>query len=182
MSGDRYTINDQNATYFCTLTVTDWVDVFTRQIYRDIIVDSLNFCVKNKGLIVFSWVLMSNHLHLVFRVNLPFGCSNFLRDFKKFTSKAITKEINNIGESRRTWLLDRFSFEAKRTTRAKGFKVWKDGNHAIELDGHIDIWQKINYIHDNPVKNGLVSIQSHYCYSSAVDYDGGKGLVIVHVL
>ena len=182
MTGDRYIINDQNATYFCTLTVTDWVDIFTRQVYRDIIVDSLNFCVQHKGLTIYSWVLMSNHLHLILSIAYPFRCSDFLRDFKKFTSKAIAEEVNNLTESRRTWLLDLFHFEAKRTHRANNYKVWRDSNHAIILDGTIDIWQKIHYIHENPVKNGLVTISSHYCYSSARDYNDDKGPVNVVVV
>src|SRR5690606_11443514 len=103
-------------------------------------------------------------------------------DFKKFTSKSIRQEIENINESRKEWMLDKFSFEARRTGRAENYKIWQDSNHAIEMDGHIDIWQKIDYIHDNPVKNGLVDFPEHYCYSSARDYVGEKGVVKVEVL
>lgn len=182
MSGDRYKINDQYAAYFCTLTIVKWIDVFTRQVYRDIVVESLNYCVENKGLTIYSWVLMSNHLHLIVQVKPPLGCSGFLRDFKKFTSKSIVREIKDCSESRKEWLLDKFSFEARRTSRAENYKIWQDSNHAIEMDGQIDIWQKIDYIHNNPVRNGLVEAPEHYCYSSARDYMGVKGLVRVDVL
>lgn len=182
MSGDKYLVQDQHATYYCTFTVIQWIDLFTRKEYKDILVDSLNFCVENKGLEIFSWVIMSNHVHIISRVKPSYRFSNFLRDFKKYTSKAIIKEMHRIHESRKEWLLDKFNFEAKRTTRAKNHKIWKDSNHAIEMGAQIDIWQKVNYIHDNPVRKGLVDEPEHYCYSSARDYCGKKGLVEVMVL
>ena len=97
MSGDRYIIQDQYACYFITMTVVYWIDIFSRREYRDIIVDSLNYCVDHKGLELSAWVLMTNHLHIVGRVvkNSDLagvsGMSGFLRDFKKFTSKEIIK-------------------------------------------------------------------------------------------
>ncbi len=67
MSADNYFINDQNSVYFLTFTIVDWVDVFTRKEYKFVIADSLNYCIEHKGLEVFAWRLMSNHLHLVCR-------------------------------------------------------------------------------------------------------------------
>lgn len=67
MSADNYFITDQNGIYFLTFTVIDWVDVFTRKEYKFIITNSLNHCVENKGLEIFAWCLMSNHLHIVCR-------------------------------------------------------------------------------------------------------------------
>jgi putative transposase len=64
MSADNYFITDQNAVYFLTFTTTDWVDIFTRKEYKIEIVNSLNYCIQNKGLTVFAWCLMSNHIHL----------------------------------------------------------------------------------------------------------------------
>ena len=68
MSGDRYEIQDQFGYYFLTLTVVYWIDIFSRSQYRDVIVDSLNYCVKEKHLELNAWVIMSNHVHLVARV------------------------------------------------------------------------------------------------------------------
>ncbi len=81
MSGDRYRIADQNAIYFITSTVSNWVDIFTRVHYREIIVDSLNYCIQHKQLTLYSWVIMSNHIHLVCHVDGQSGMSGFLRDF-----------------------------------------------------------------------------------------------------
>lgn len=171
MSGDRYFINDQHSCYFLTITVVQWVDVFTRRDYRDVIIDSLSHCIDNKGLKLYAWVIMSNHIHLVAECTSPHRLTDFLRDFKKFASKKIVETICEIPESRREWLLDKFSFEARRTGRAKEFKVWQDDNHAIDLCSYdIEIMEKIDYIHLNPVRAGLVDDPEDYVYSSARDY------------
>ena len=117
MSGDRYIIQDQYACYFITMTVVYWIDIFSRKEYRDIIVDSLNYCVENKGLQLNAWVLMTNHLHIIGSMvdESKSTMSGFLRDFKKFTSKEVVKAVQKVPESRRKWLLDKFAFEAKRT-------------------------------------------------------------------
>ena len=104
MSGDRYIIADQQQVYFLTCTIVHWVDVFTRKEYKIIITDSLNYCIQNKGLEVFAYVLMSNHLHLIVKAKEGFVLSNILRDFKNHTSKQIASTITEIGESRREWL------------------------------------------------------------------------------
>lgn len=182
MSGDKYFINDQHSRYFLTLTIVQWIDLFTRREYRDIVVHSLQHCIHHKGLSIYAWVIMSNHLHLVARCQSPHRMSDFLRDFKKFTSKEIMKTVLDIPESRREFLVDKFAFEARRTGRAKDFKVWKDDNHAIDLDNNgIDMMEKIDYIHLNPVKAGLVDDPADYVYSSARDYSYRKGLIDVLV-
>ena len=176
MAGDKYFISDQHAPYFITSTVIHWIDLFTRQIYRDIIVDSLNYCVTNKGLELYGWVIMSNHIHLLGLCHPPHGMSGFLRDFKKHTSKEFIKAIDTERESRKVWLRDKFHFEALRTKRALEYKVWKDDNHAILMTRYNAI-PKLDYIHNNPVRAGLVTEPDHYLYSSARDYAGKKGLV-----
>src|SRR5674476_448972 len=90
MSSEDYTIADQNAVYFLTFTITDWVDVFTRSCYRMVVVDSLNYCIESKGLTVYAWCLMSNHIHLVAKANEGFRLSDIIRDFKKFTAKKLS--------------------------------------------------------------------------------------------
>lgn len=181
MSGDKYFITDQHSPYFLTLTIVDWIDIFSRQDYRDIIVDSLNYCIDKKGITVFAYVIMTNHVHLICQARPPYRLSDFLRDFKKFTSKQIIAVLNEIHESRKTWLLDLFAFNARKSGRAKLYKVWKDDNHAIDLSD-IDMMEKIDYIHENPVRAGWVGSEEHYLYSSAIDYSGGKGFVNVEVI
>ena len=179
MSGDRYKIDNQEEVYFLTLTIVDWIDIFTRKEYKLIIVDSLNYCVENKGLEIFGWVIMSNHMHMMVRAKNGFILSHILRDFKKYTSKNIASTIIEIGESRREWLLDKFHFEAKRTGRAKNYKIWRDDNHAILMNKAEWIDTRLNYIHQNPVRQLIVHNPEDYIFSSAIDYADGKGLVTI---
>jgi REP element-mobilizing transposase RayT len=184
MSGDRYFITDQNGLYFLTFTVVDWVDVFTRKEYKLAIVDSMNYCIKEKGLQVFAWVIMSNHIHVIWQAREGFGLSSIIRDFKKFTAKKILSMIQVEQESRKVWLLRKFEYAGKKLKRITKYKFWKDDNHAIYLDPFQPelINQKLDYIHDNPVATMLVEEPQHYVFSSAVDYCGGKGLVKVEFL
>ena len=177
MSGDKYRIADQEQLYFLTFTIVHWIDVFTRKEQKLIITDALNYCIENKGLEVFAWVLMSNHLHLIARATEGYELSHIIRDFKKFTSKRIIEQILASGESRRDWLLDKFSFEAKRTRRAENYKVWRDDNHAICLEKKEWVLQRLNYIHQNPVRQLIVQYPHEYLFSSAKDYNHDLGIV-----
>lgn len=182
MSGDRYPITDQHGTYFLTFTVVEWVDVFTRPQYKYIITDALNHCIDNKGLDVFAWVLMTNHMHLIVRANHPYRLSDVVRDFKKHTSKQIAKAIVEIAESRREWLLHKFSYAAQSTGRAEYYKLWRDDSHAILLDGGISIEEKVRYIHNNPVRQLIVSEPEDYLFSSASSYAGSKQEGLVKII
>jgi putative transposase len=183
MSGDRYFITDQKGLYFITFTVVDWMDVFTRTTYKQVIVDSLNHCHQQKGLEVFCWCLMTNHLHLIVRATGEPGLSDVIRDFKKFTASAIIKLIKEGNESRREWLLDKMEWHGRMDSRITKYKFWREDNHAIFLDpAKTDmIAQKINYIHQNPIRAGIVIEPNEYLYSSALDYSGRVGLVKVTV-
>ncbi|MFY9153923.1 MAG: transposase [Prolixibacteraceae bacterium] len=182
MTADNYFIKDQNSVFYLTFTIVDWVDVFTRNVYKIVIADSLNYCIEKKGLEVFAWSLMSNHLHLVCRAAEGFRISDIIRDFKKFTAKTILDKIETEPESRRDWMLYRFEFAGKFDNRISKYRFWQDTNHAIELDRNTLIEQKINYIHDNPVRSLIVGKQEDYLYSSARDYAGEKGLVNVQII
>ena len=177
MSSENYIISDQNAVYFLTFTITDWVDIFTRPGYKTIIVDSLNYCTESKGLTLYAWCLMTNHLHLVARAKDNYRMSDIIRDFKKFTAKRIIEIIKSEPESRREWLLYRFSFAGKFDNRIKNYKVWQDISHPIVLDSEYIINQKINYIHENPVRAMIVYNPEDYLFSSAGDFAGTKGMV-----
>ncbi|MFN2422911.1 MAG: transposase [Cryomorphaceae bacterium] len=167
--GVKHTIKE-NKSYFLTLTVEGWVDVFTGQAYRDLLIKALSFCIKEKGLNVYAYVIMSNHIHLIANSNEPFQLKDTIRDFKKFTSKACIQEMSSGVESRKEWMLNLFTQFGEKSDRHKNFKFWKKGNHAIELFNPRFTWQKVNYIHQNPVRAGLVSKPEDWLYSSASNY------------
>ena len=184
MSGDKYIIRDQNAKHFLTFTIIDWVDVFTNKEYKLEIVDSMNYCIKEKGLMVYGWVIMSNHIHCIWQAKEGFALSEIIRDFKKFTAKRILDMLATEPESRREWMIRKFEFAGKRLNRIKKYKFWKDDNHAIYL-GDMDtllLEQKLNYIHNKPVKSMIVIEPQHYLFSSARDYCDELGLVAIKKL
>ncbi|MCK4621683.1 MAG: transposase [Desulfuromonadales bacterium] len=124
-----------------SFAVQGWVDVFTRNEYKNILVENLEYCIKHKGVEIFAWCIMTNHVHLIIRVQEGSLLSDILRDYKKFTSKAIIKAITeNPQESRKEWLLKQF-----RTL--EGFSFWRADNKPVELWSNAVIDQKIDYIH-----------------------------------
>ncbi len=166
--------------YFLTMTVVNWIDIFTRPVYKHIIVDSLQYNIDKKGLVVSGWCLMSNHIHLLAKADEGFHLSDIIRDFKKFTSKAIIKEIQENGrESRKRWLLSEFSAAGKMLKKPQQFKFWQSGSEAKEIQTRQFLEQKLSYIHNNPVKAEIVAEPHEYLYSSAIDYSGGNGLIDV---
>ena len=166
-----YQINDQEGLYYLTFQIVDWIDVFTRQIYRDIIIDSFKYAIENKGLDIFAYVIMSNHVHLIAQSSNG-KLSDTIRDIKKFTSKKIIETIQTIPESRSEWMLNRFSFNARQRTTNKTYQVWTHENHAVYLHGPKFIREKIDYLHNNPIRAGLVEKPEDYLYSSARYYAG----------
>ena len=93
-------ITDQEAVYYLTFTVVQWADIFTRQIYRDIVAESFNYCIDHKGLRVHAYVFMSNHIHCILSA-ADGNLSGIIRDMKSFTSKRMYDQILEGPESRR---------------------------------------------------------------------------------
>ncbi len=98
--GHKYAITDKEGVYFITFATVGWIDVFTRKVYKDILVDNLKYCQEKKGLIIYSWCIMSNHVHLI-AVAIEHNLSDILRDFKSYTAKLLIKAIVENAESRR---------------------------------------------------------------------------------
>ena len=170
MSEGGYKIRNQEAIHFITFAVVEWVDVFTRKEYRDIVLESIKHCQTEKGLLLHCWCIMSNHLHLIVSAK-NHDLSDVLRDFKKFTSKQIVKSIeNNQHESRKEWMMEIFREQGEKNGRNTNFQFWRQDNQPQELYSSAFIFQKINYIHNNPVEAGIVEKPEHYLYSSANDY------------
>ena len=104
MAETGYKIRNQEAIHYVTFTIVYWIDVFTRPNYRDIIIESLKYCQKEKDLVIYAYVIMSNHVHLIVRSETG-KLSGTIRDFKSFTSKEIIETIKEYPESRREWML-----------------------------------------------------------------------------
>ncbi len=179
---EKYKFHNPSGIYFITATTVGWIDLFTKSRYCDIIIDSLKYCQKEKGLIIHAWCIMSSHLHLIVSSDGKEKLAAILNDFKTFTSKAIIEEIKNSDESRKEWMLRSFEEAGSKLKRISHYKVWQDGNHPIELDTNKMLDQRLNYLHENPVKQGIVYQAEDYCNSSAIDYCGGHGLIDVELI
>ena len=158
---------DENLPYFCTITVLDWIPVLIESRYIDPIIESLSYCRANKGLQLFAYVVMPNHLHMIAAAN---DLHEVMRDFKRFTSRRIHERL--VADGRETVLnwLERAAHEAR---RARGeFSFWEDGFHpqAIYTTDVLD--QKLRYLHENPVRKGLVRSPEDWWFSSAGWYAG----------
>jgi putative transposase len=155
------------STYFLTLTVVGWIDVFGRKIYTDEVINNLRFCQEKKGLELFAYVIMPNHLHLVCRREKGL-LSDLLRDFKSFSAKRLLESIEqNPQESRKEWMLHLFRYYAKYHKQNAEMMFWQKTNHPVELFSGKVVEQKIEYIHQNPVRANIVAEPQHYIYSSA---------------
>jgi len=171
-----YKIRDQSLPHFITSTVVDWIDVFSRKVYRDCVIDSLKYCIDKKGMILYGYVIMSNHLHMIIQSKNS-NLTELIRDFKKFTASSILNKIQSDTESRREWMLGRFELATKSHSRNKNYQFWQYGNHPEEIYTNNFMWSKLDYIHFNPVRAGIVEKASHYLYSSASNYVNDTGII-----
>jgi REP element-mobilizing transposase RayT len=160
----------------------DGRQVFSRQVYRDIVIDSLRYCKTNKGLIVYAYVIMTNPIHLIVRSEAG-HLSDTIRDFKRHTANAIFKEIDtNPKESRRDWLEVVFKYHAKFNRRVNDKQFWTHENHAVELTSNEMIDGRLHYIHYKPVRAGWVENAEAHLYCSARNYAGLVGQLDIEMI
>lgn len=169
---DKYRIKDNDKAYYLTMTTVGWVDIFTRKEQKLSIVNSLKYCQEHKGLVIFAYCLMPSHLHMICKADEGYNLSDILRDFKTYTSKQIINQVIEEPESRREWLLEFFSNACKHLKKDQKYKVWQDGNKAKEIFSKNFLYEKLNYIHQNPVTDLIVEKPEDYLFSSARNYAG----------
>lgn len=168
----NYKFHNKSGLYFVSFATVNWIDVFTRQIYFNILVDSVNYCRKEKGMELYCYCFMPNHIHFIFR-SANEDPSGLLRDFKKHTSKKVIEAIkNNLQESKKEWLLWMFERAGKKNASVSKYQFWQHHNKPIELWSEKVIKQKIEYIHNNPVVSGFVTNPEDWKYSSARNFEG----------
>jgi len=109
--------------------------------------------------------------------------SHIMRDMKSHTSTTLKHVITeNPQESRKEWMLWMMKQAGVKNKNNNDFQFWQQHNHPILLDSNKLIDQKLDYIHNNPVKAGFVNVPEHYVYSSAGDYSGSKGLIDIEII
>mgnify|MGYP000202983127 CR=1 FL=1 len=180
-----YHIADQYGTYFLTFTVVGWIDIFTRKECKDIVIESLKFCQKQKGLNIHAFVIMPSHIHLILSAQEhTSGLSNIIRDMKKYLSKTLIRWLlTNKKESRKNWLKMIFEYHAKYNSNNGKHQFWQQNNCPKILLYPRFTNQKLSYIHANPVTAGIVDDERHYLYSSARNYYGeGENILEIKLI
>ena len=152
--------------YFCTDVIVGWQYVFTSSEFFRAIIDSLRYCQDHKGLLLHGYVIMQNHVHSIVSA-VEKNLSDIIRDYKRFTSRKISELLREQNNRR---LLRYFSRAAERTEKGNDYRIWQSGSHPEIVWSHDFFWQKLNYVHDNPVRKGCVDRQEHWVYSSARNY------------
>jgi putative transposase len=181
--GRKYAIRSKEHFYFVTFTVVEWIDVFIREEYRNILMESIRYCQKEKGLWVGAYCIMTSHVHMAIGTNGNNKLEDIIRDLKSYTSRHIRKYMeNNPHESRKKWMLEILEKAGTNKSNNKDFQFWQQHNHPIELSTNAILQQRLDYIHENPVKAGFVEKPGNWLLSSARDYEGIRGRIEIYFL
>jgi len=172
MGRSRYKITQADVPHFITVTVLHWIPVFTRPDTVEVIFDSLRY-LTNEGLKVYAYVILENHLHLVVQSK---QLEKDIARFKSYTARQIIKYLdkNNVRS-----ILEQLAFYKKAHKTERAYQFWQEGAHPEWVQNEAIMRQKIEYIHQNPVKRGYVDLPEHWRYSSARNYLGQAGLLDV---
>lgn len=173
MARSRYKFKDNDVPYFMTCTVLHWLPVFSNPIIAKIIIDSLKF-LQQERLTIYAWVLLENHLHLV--AHSP-DLSKDIARFKVFTAKKILAHLE--AKNAKTILDQLKYYKIQYKNPAGQLQFWQEGVHPQKIENEIMMRQKVDYIHQNPVKRGYINQAEHWCYSSAKNYLGQEGLISI---
>ena len=170
MGRSRYTITEPQQPHFVTLTVLHWIPVFTRPDTVGILLDSLRY-LSGDGLKVYAWVVLENHCHFVLQ-------SKALdRDIARLKSWTAKRLIQYLADHNVRQILEQLAFYKKAYKEDRGYQFWQEGVHPELIQGQAMMRQKVEYIHQNPVKRGYVDEAVHWRYSSARDYADNPGLL-----
>ena len=172
MGRSRYKITDPQAPHFITLTVLHWIPVFTRTATVNILLDSLRYLMA-EGLTVYAYVILENHCHLMVQ------SQSLDRDITRFKSFTARQLISWLHDNHIKQILEQLAFYKKAHKGDRAYQFWQEGVHPELIQNDEMMRQKIEYIHQNPVKRGYVDEAVHWRYSSARDYDGSEGLLEV---
>ena len=172
----RYKIFESNPLYFITCTTVAWIPIFTRRPYFQILLNTLNFCRQNKGLKIFAYAILDNHLHLFAAGD---NLAKIIKEFKSYTAKEIIRQAK---EEEKGWLLSQLKYHKLEHKKESGYQVWQEGFHPKMITSEEMLEQKVNYIHHNPVRIGVVDKAEDWLYSGARNYLGLPGLLEIDAL
>jgi REP element-mobilizing transposase RayT len=173
MTRSRYHITENGTPYFLTCTVVAWLPVFTRPQTAEFVLDSWRFLQSRQRLTLYGYVILENHLHLIAAAD---DLAKEIGHFKSFTARQI---IDHLKECGTTTLLRLLEYYKARHKIDQEYQLWQEGTHPKQILDDEMMLQKLEYIHNNPVKRGYVDDPTHWRYSSARNYAGIAGLIDV---
>jgi REP element-mobilizing transposase RayT len=169
MTNSYRVFTDKHYPYFVTWTVVDWLPLFAESAYRQIVLDSLSYLRTNKCTQLNAFVVMSTHVHAMLWPEDGINLSDVTRDFKRFTSREISREAKR--QDAKEFI--RIFENARKENRAQdvsSYQVWQEGSHPEAIFTEKFARQKLDYIHLNPVRAGMVKTADEWGYSSARSY------------
>ncbi len=173
MTSSRYRFGDDHYPHFMTSTVVAWLPVFSYPEYADIILESWRFLQNQRDIDIIAWVMLENHIHWI---GVGPELSQCVAAFKSYTAFRILREMEKHGS--KTLLQELKYYKLKHKTDQQ-YQLWQEGSHPQMIQSDAMMWQKIEYIHNNPLRRRYVDDPTHWCYSSARNYAGQKGLLDV---
>ncbi|MEA1913764.1 MAG: transposase [Campylobacterota bacterium] len=173
MGRSRYTISEPTHPYFMTCTILHWIPIFTRIDTTTIIFDSLKYLQQSDNLKLYAYVILENHLHLIASSH---DIAKSMQKFKAHTAKEILSylQMQNVKT-----ILDQLAFYKKAHKKQSTYQLWQEGISPRLIQNDQMMLDRINYIHNNPIKRGYIEEAKYWRYSSARDYEGVKGLIDV---
>ena len=174
---DKYKIFDGDEVYFVTFTIVEWIKVLADDSCKYLIIDAIKYYQANKGLIVYGYCIMPNHVHMIIQAVGEFTISEILRDLKKFTARAIVNKLEQGKSEVHMEVLKQFSEAGKLLKRITNFKVWQDGTMAKLVYSNKFLMEKLSYIHNNPVEYELCNTPWQYKLSYASNYIEKESLI-----
>jgi REP element-mobilizing transposase RayT len=173
MGRSRFRFGESPWPHFLTCTVVGWLPVFTRPETVQVLLDSWQFLQDHDRLTLLGYVVLENHVHFIASAG---NLAKEVGDFKSYTARRI---IDHLGERRVQTLLDGLEYHKSRHKTDREYQLWQEGSHPKVIDSEAMLRQKLEYIHQNPVKRGYVSDPVHWRYSSARNYAGMEAGVSV---
>jgi len=173
----KYKFHDNDKLYFVSFATVHWIDVFIREEYMQIIIESWKHCQEKKGLEIYGWCIMPSHAHMIIGSKKD-KLEDIVRDMKKHTSLTLKACIkNNNFESRKEWIMWMMERAGKKNGNNIDWQFWQQHNKPIEIKDQEMFDKTLKYMHQNPVIAGLVTRPEDWKYSSARDFCRMKGLV-----
>lgn len=154
--------HSDNPIQFYTATILEWKHLLKPDKYKQIIIDSLAFLVKEQRVKVYGFVIMSNHIHLIWQDTALHSLKHTQLSFMKYTAQQIKFDL----EKHHINVLPYFIVEAK----DRKYQFWERNALSIDILSSKVFVQKLNYIHKNPVRAGICENETDYHYSSAKHY------------